>query len=257
MRLVSWNLDRGRAAAAWQAVARHHGADLVLLQEATKPQLDNVWHWEAVLPQLWGSAIIAMAGQLQRVAVPGYRGWVTGARWSHRTKASREEVYVFSIHSPTHHKDAPRKSYVREARTIVDRINTAVPIGAPLVIGGDFNFASLGERVVGERRALAPDEQKALDEFRSMGFLVAWRDLHPAAPLPQTLRWTGDRSTPFHSDGYLVRGIEASRLTCEVLLNEQCDAVSDHRPVILVSAVNHRPRLRPNTRCTRRPAARA
>lgn len=257
MRLISWNLDRGRASGAWQVVARDHDADLVLLQEATKPQSNSVWHWEAVLPQLWGSAVIAMGGRLRRVEVPEYRGWVTGARWSRGTQASVEEVYVFSIHSPTHHKEAPRKSYVREARTIVDRINTAVPRDAPLVIGGDFNFASLGERVDGERRATDPSEQKALDEFRTQGFLVAWRDLHPAAPLPQTLRWTGDRTTPFHCDGYLVRGLEASRLTCEVLLNEQCDAVSDHRPVTLVYAVNRRPRLRPNTRCTRRPEVRS
>jgi exonuclease III len=236
MRFVSWNLNRGRAAGVWQAVARDHGADLVLLQEARKPQSDSVWHWEAVLPQFWGSAVIAMDGQLQRVEVPGYRGWVTGARWSRGTKESVEEVYVFSIHSPTRHKEAPRKSYVREARTIVDRINRAVPNDAPLVIGGDFNFASLGERVDGERLATDPSEQRALDEFRTKSFLVAWRDLHPAAPLPQTLRWTGDRTTPFHCDGYLVRGLEASRLTCEVLLIEQFDAVSDHRPVTLVYA---------------------
>ena len=236
MRLVSWNLDRGRAAGAWQAVARDHGAELVLLQEATKPPSDSVWLWEAVRPRRWGSAVVAMAGQLQRVAVPEYRGWVTGARWSRGTKASVEAAYVFSIHSPTHHKQAPRKSYVREARSIVDRITASVPGDAPLVIGGDFNFASLGERVDGERRATDTSEQKVLDEFRTMGFLVAWRDLHPAAPLPQTLRWTGDRTTPFHCDGYLVRGLEASRLTCEVLLNQQCDAVSDHRPVTLVCA---------------------
>jgi endonuclease/exonuclease/phosphatase family metal-dependent hydrolase len=257
MRFLSWNLDRGRAAGAWQAVAREHGADLVLLQEAMKPPSESVWHWETVLPQLWGSAVVAMDGQLHRIEVPGYLGWVTGARWSRGTQAAVDEVYVFSIHSPTHHKDTPRKSYVREARTIVDRITTVVPGDAPLVIGGDFNFASLGERLDGERRAMDPSEQTALDAFRAQGFLVAWRDLHPAAPLPQTLRWTGDRTTPFHCDGYLVRGLETSRLTCEVLVNEQYDGVSDHRPVTLVYAVNRRPRLRPSTRCTRRPAVRS
>jgi len=236
MRFVSWNLNRGRAGGAWQAIARDHGADLVLLQEATKPESDSVSQWEAVLPQLWGSAVIAMDGQLQRVEVPAYRGWVTGARWSRGTKSSGEEVYVFSIHSPTHRKEAPRKSYVNESRTIVHQIDSAVPIDAPLIIGGDFNFASLGERVDGERLSTHSDEQKALDEFRSKRFLVAWRDLHPVAPLPQTLRWTGDRTTPFHCDGYLVRGLDASRLMCEVLLNEQLDAVSDHRPVTLVYA---------------------
>ena len=237
MRLVSWNLDRGRAAGAWQDVARDHDADLVLLQETTEPQSDSLSHWEAVLPQRWGSAVIAMDGQLQRVEIPEYRGWVTGSRWSRGTTASVEEVYVFSIHSPTHHKDAPRKSYVHEARTIVTQINAAVPLGAPLIIGGDFNFASLGERVDGERRAMDPSEQEALDAFRAKGFLVAWRDLHPTAPLPQTLRWSGDRAIPFHCDGYLVRGLEVSRLTCEVVLKARLDAVSDHRPVNLVYAV--------------------
>jgi len=236
MRLVSWNLDRGRAAGAWQAVAREQGADLVLLQEATQPPSDGVWHWAVVRPRRWGSAVVALAGQLQRVAVPEYRGWVSGARWSRGATASVEAAYVFSIHSPTPHREAPRRSYVRESRTIVDRITRAVPRDAPLVIGGDFNFASLGERVAGERRATAADEQIALEEFRSQGFLVAWRDLHPAAPLPQTLRWTGNRKTPFHCDGYLVRGLAASRLTCEVIVNEQVDAVSDHRPVTLAYA---------------------
>ena len=168
MRLVSWNLDRGRAAGVWQGVARDHRADLVLLQEATKPESDSVWQWEAVVPQPWGSAVVALDGLLQRVDIPEYRGWVTGARWFRRTKSTPSEaLYVFSIHSPTHHKEAPRKSYVREARTIVNQIDAAVPIDAPLIIGGDFNFASLGERIDGERLTTNPDEHEALNGFRT------------------------------------------------------------------------------------------
>jgi endonuclease/exonuclease/phosphatase family metal-dependent hydrolase len=234
IRIVSWNLERGRAAGTWQAIARDCAADLVLLQETPKPQSDGLAHWQPVRPQLWGSAVVAMNGQLERVEVAQYRGWVTGARWSRGTKASTEDVYVFSVHSPTHHQEAPRHSYIRESRMIVDRIVKAVPRNARLVVGGDFNFASFGERADGERLATKPAERDALDDFRSKGFLVAWRDLHPAAPLPQTLRWSGDRTTPFHCDGYLVRGFEASRLACEVLAREQLMVMSDHLPVTLV-----------------------
>lgn len=233
LRLVAWNLNRGRAVGAWQALAREQGADLVLLQETTRPAAGPVWSWEAVPARTWGSAVIALTGQLQRVDIPGYRGWVAGGRWSRGPKASVEALYVFSVHAPTPDKNAPRKPYVREACTIVERIHVAVPRDAAVVIGGDFNFASLGERLEGEQLALAAAEQRALDMFRTRGFLVAWRDLHPAMPLPQTLRWTGDRTRPFHCDGYLVRGFDASSLTCEVLAHERLDAVSDHRPVTL------------------------
>jgi hypothetical protein len=236
LRLVAWNLNHGRAAGAWPTVASEQGADLVLLQESTTPRADCVWHWEAVRPRLWGSAVIALDGQIQPLDIPDYRGWVTGACWSRGPEAIVASLYVFSIHTPTPHKDVPRKSYIHEACTIVMRIIAAVPPAAPVIIGGDFNFASLGERLEGERRAMNPSEQQALDMFRAQGFLVAWRDLHPGAPLPQTLRWTGDRTTPFHCDGYLVRGLEASRLTCKVLANARWDAVSDHRPVTLVYA---------------------
>lgn len=234
MKIVSWNLEHGRAASVWEPLARGCSTDLVFLQEATKPQSVGMARWEPIPSQSYGSAIVALNGHLEPVDdVPNYTGWVIGARWSRAIRKPSDGLFVFSIHSPTSRKGAPRRSYVREARSIVEAINSIVPRDAPLIIGGDFNFASLGQRMVDEPITMRPDELQALEAFRAQRFVVAWRALHGRGPLPQTLRWDGNKAAPYHSDGYLVRGLEGSLLACEVLEDAQTSAMSDHLPIVL------------------------
>jgi hypothetical protein len=98
--------------------------------------------------------------------------------------------------------------YVGESRQIVRSICGEVPAGSPIVIGGDFNFKSFGQRLASEQPTNDSSEVDALREFRDLGLFVAWRDVHSDLPLPQTLRWNGAPATPYHCDGFLFRGMD-------------------------------------------------
>src|SRR5205823_4413639 len=119
-----------------------------------------------------------------------------------------------------------------ESRNIVAAICAQVPLEAPLVIGGDFNF-SLGERLPSESIRTTKQKEVILQDFRANGFLIAWRDSHPGEPLPQTLRWTRQPTTPYHCDGFLTRGIPQSSIRCDIISEESVTCHSDHNPVIL------------------------
>jgi len=58
VRVLAWNLNRGRAAEAWSALARTQRADGVLLQETPPPSAVPAQYWEPVphrlsFPIIW------------------------------------------------------------------------------------------------------------------------------------------------------------------------------------------------------------
>ena len=236
---LTWNLEHGRGDSHWRNVAAEVGADVVLLQEASAPTALGEPEWRAVPGRSWGSAIVVTNGALTSLAVPPeYVGWVSAAVWHWPMHLGRDGIHTFSVHAPTRPKTERRGTYVREVRDIVDWIHDSTPEGVPLLIGGDFNFRSFGERVESEIELTTQAEIAALSDFReNKGLLVAWRDLNPNCALPQTLRWTGDRTIPFHCDGFLTRGLQSAELTCAVLEAERFHVSSDHYPVTL-SCVN-------------------
>jgi exonuclease III len=122
---------------------------------------------------------------------------------------------------------------VAEAVKIVAAICAQVPATGRLVIGGDFNVKSLGERLASEQIRVDNAERRALHEFRQRGLAIAWRDVHPRRALPQTLRWRRAPTTPFHCDGFLTRGFPAAAMACDILCSAGEARVSDHNPVIL------------------------
>jgi len=185
----------------------------------------------------WGSSVLVRDGSLEPIDIPRYRGWVVGACWRPKASDIAEAVYLFSIHTPTPNEDEPRGAYVAEALEIVRAICAAVPPGSSLVIGGDFNFRSFGERLLNEQPANHGSELEALKEFRNLGLFVAWRDAHPGLPLPQTLRWNGGHATPYHCDGFLLRGVDITTVQCEVLSSAFVTRQSDHNPLVLWTRV--------------------
>jgi hypothetical protein len=189
-----------------------------MLQESHDPGSAHHALWQAVPGQVWGSAVVVRRGVVRPIAVAGYEGWVTGGEWvTHDDGQPIRQTFVFSVHSPTTDAFAERASYVSESRSIVRAIVAAVPSACELVIGGDFNFKSLGERLPSEELQTTPQEREALTEFRAASLVPAWHAAHPDRPLPQTLRWTGNRVTPYHCDGFLLRPSAAERALCEVL----------------------------------------
>lgn len=230
MRVLTWNAACGRATAAAITLSRTESADVTLLQEA---QPAGRWTGSlvgAVVPErAWGSWILARSGALEPIAIPNYVGWVSGAAWWN----DQVPTYLFSLHAPTSSARQRRAAYVAESRRIVAEICARVSTSARLVIGGDFNFTSFGERLPSEMIAMQRSELDALAEFRALGFAVAWRDCHAGEPLPQTLRWNGGPSVPYHCDGFLVRGFGEPSISCEVVGVGADLRQSDHNPVVL------------------------
>lgn len=170
-------------------------------------------------------------GILKEIQVADYEGWVAGAHWLRASDDSG--IYFFSIHSPTANENERRSSYVEESVRLVGAISELVPSNAKLVIGGDFNFKSLGERLESEQLKTDTAELRALQTFRNCGFSIAWRDLYPERALPQTLRWRRDPTPAFHCDGFLTRGCASSGMACDIVTADSEIRFSDHNPVLL------------------------
>ena len=238
MILLTWNVAFGRATAGALEIADLVAADVVFLQEAS---IGQSWHGpkcsEQVQGRGWGSAVLVRDGSLEPIAIPGYSGWVIGARWRPKPSDVSETIYLFSMHSPTANKDERRSGYVAESLEIVRAICAEVPSGSPLVIGGDFNFKSFGERLPNEQPANEDSELDTLQKFRDLGLFVAWRDAHEGLPLPQTLRWNRAPATPYHCDGFLLRGVDVTTVQCEVLSSRFVTRQSDHSPIVLWARV--------------------
>jgi exonuclease III len=229
---TAWNTARASGTSAAVALADRVGADVVLLQEAAPASLWTGTLVGAAVPNRpWGSWIMVRNGVLTEVVVANYAGWVAGARWCGEEDGAT--TYLFSIHSPTNNANERRDNYVRESVKIVSAICEQVPPDARLVIGGDFNFTSFGERLASEPIQMEREELEALQDFRRRGLTIAWRDLYSQQALPQTLRWSGAPTRPYHCDGFLTRGYSHAGMSCEVLCSEDDISTSDHNPIIL------------------------
>ncbi len=232
MKLLSWNLHTRRGSAVLGDAVSRFGPDVILLQESGCPvDLPGTNCGKLVTGSKWGSWVVARAGHLTSMRIDGFEGWVAGGRLS-----GLGSMYVFSVHTPGSRPGFRRASYMREGRRLVDAIVARVPVSSTLIIGGDFNF-SLGEPVDGDPRAPSAGERATIAAFRAQGFSIAWRDVHRDKPLAQTLRWMREPTTPYHCDGFLVRGKAVSLVSCDVLDDASLTAHSDHNPVLLALAL--------------------
>ncbi len=120
-------------------VLRDTRADLLLLQEAAGfGAVDKTTAWVA-LPQGWGSAVLVTRGDLERLHIPGFSGWVAACEWH---LSERESIHVFSVHVPH-----GRGGYSGRLLEILDRIAELVRSrkAREVIIGGDFNIC-IGRR---------------------------------------------------------------------------------------------------------------
>lgn len=235
MIVQAWNVN-GRGTPAALALGVTLCADVLLLQEA---DLATAPGWMSIGSDVhgngWGSGIFVRDGSLTEIVLAGNAGWVAGAKWTRSRDGHQESTFLFSIHSPTPREGNPRRSYVAESRAIVEAISSSkeIPPDARVIVGGDFNFKSLGERLDSEPISTTADEVAALNAFRDANYCVAWKDLNASQPLPQTLRWSGDQAQLFHCDGFLLKGIDVSSAHCAVLSTAMLTKCSDHLPVVV------------------------
>lgn len=213
----------------WPRLQSELKADIVLLQEVTAAPEHGGAMWEKVPGSGWGSAVITTLRATQPIPIKGYEGWVVGTE----AEAPFGPLAVFSVHAPSSTKACQRQPYTDEVVAIIGLIREAVRPGVHLVIGGDFNF-TLGERLSSEALKTSAADRRALAAIRDAGLVSCWTAAHANQPLPQTLRWSGDRApgktTPYHCDGILVPKEWSSLIQCAVHDEEQY-AISDHSPV--------------------------
>lgn len=236
MKIATYNILKGGTQRIhWIKMIEDYGVDLLLVQESyvhdehlpplIYPNARSQSVWALVEQNGWGSAVYSKTGFVKPVAVPGYSGWVVGAEI---TEASwhADPLFVFSVHAP------PLKgSYSKSVNKILDEIKKIVK-DRDVVIGGDFNLTVShwpgSERPV-KKQNLAIQARLA-DEF---GVVNCWQAANPDQPLQQTLRWSGNRTIPYHCDGLFVPKTWKDRLeSCVVLSGEDWNRLSDHNPVM-------------------------
>ena len=105
--------------------------------------------------------------------------------------------------------------------------------GADLVLGGDFNVV-VGYRQPTERLRVSRGEREILERLeREFHLISCWQAANPGRPLAQTLRWSADRTAPYHCDGIFVPRSWLERLgSCRVVKGSRWSQLSDHNPVV-------------------------
>ena len=227
-RLATLNMLKGGGRrVAPDDVLRDTRADLLLLQEAAGfAGAPRQWVWQPVHARHWGSAIRVAHGRLEPIAVTGFDGWVAGAHW----RGTRfDGLGVFSVHGPH-----GAGGYCGRMHHLLDAVGMAARrVGLrDIVVGGDFNICVSARSHSGAPVRMRDHavQQRLRDEF---GLVNAWDALHPRMQPAQTLRWTGDRSVPYHCDGLFVPQHWAGALRrCVVLSSARWCARSDHNPVV-------------------------
>jgi endonuclease/exonuclease/phosphatase family metal-dependent hydrolase len=239
MKIATYNLLKGgRQRVHWVKMIEGYEVDLLLVQESyahhehlsplAYPAARSHAVWQMVEQNGWGSAIFSGGGSVKPVAVPGFSGWVVGAKISGASWQAglADPLLAFSVHAPSR-----GESYWKQVNRLLDKIKK-VAGRREVVLGGDFNITVSNwcgsDRPV-SRQELAIQARLA-DEF---GLLNCWQEANPDRPLQQTLRWTGDRTTPYHCDGIFVPLSWKERLeSCAVLSGDEWDRLSDHNPVV-------------------------
>lgn len=231
VRIVTYNFLGGGSAArdAWKAIARLK-PDIVLGQECRQPPAGHQCKaslWAQAAPRRWGTGFFLTRGEIRPLEVRGFAGWIAGGELAPDLWLTDRPLRAFSIHCPV-----GERGYVKTMHAILDAL-APVAAGADVVLGGDFNVAA-GVRGRRDRVSFSKGERLLLerlaDEFELM---PCWQTMHPRTPLAQTLRWVGNRATPYHCDGIFAPRAWRSRLArCEVIAGRGWDALSDHNPVV-------------------------
>jgi exonuclease III len=228
MRIATYNFLHGGSARRNGHLTRLVEAtnpDVVLCQEARPVGAASDGEqlvWRAVPGYRWGSGILLRNHSGRRVSVPGFEGWVTGVEIK-----IPDRLRIFSVHCP-----AGAGGYVKTMHRILDAI-TPLARKVEIVIGGDFNVAA-GYRTEGEAVRMSRGERELLDRITGEFQLSAcWQEMNAGRPLAQTLRWTANRTAPYHCDGIFIPKAWRSRLqSCVILDSPEWHTMSDHNPVV-------------------------
>jgi hypothetical protein len=231
---VTYNFLSGGSAArdAWKMIDRLK-PDILLAQECRCPPAGTSRQilWAEAVAGRWGTGVFLARGRIRSFEIRGFSGWTAGGELDRRAWLTNRPLRVFSIHCP-----AGERGYIKTIHALLDAL---VPFaaGADLVLGGDFNVVC-GMRGPRDPVPFGNGERGVLERLsREFDLMPCWQAKHPRTPLAQTLRWSGNRATPYHCDGiFAPRAWRSRLLQCEVIAGAQWDRLSDHNPVLAVFA---------------------
>lgn len=123
-----------------------------------------------------------------------------------------KEFFYFN----THLERADRKAQAKEVELLVNMIQSEVPAGIPVILGGDMN---------------SNIRSAAFDPLTEIGMEVA-RDIAPRTDYKNSYNAFGN-GTPSMNDHFFVRDIEVNRFKT---LNKSYGApyISDHYPIMMI-----------------------
>jgi endonuclease/exonuclease/phosphatase family metal-dependent hydrolase len=239
MNVATYNILKGGSQRVhWVRLIEEYAVDLLLLQESYShdehlpplmyPDAGKRSVWERAERNGWGSAVYSRTGSVKRVPVPNFSGWVVGAEISGASSriGFADPLLAFSVHAPS-----KGEAYWKQVNKLLDEIKK-LAIDREVVIGGDFNLA-VSHCPGTERPTCKQDlaiQARLTEEF---GLLNCWQAANPNKSPCQTLRWTGDRTIPYHCDGIFVPKSWRPRLqSCVVLAGDEWNRLSDHNPVV-------------------------
>jgi len=239
MRVATYNMLKGGTKRVhWLKMIEENHVDLLMAQESgpqdhylpplVHPDLQGQSAWDMAKPNRWGSAIFSKTGSVKQHKIPRFNGWVVGAEISTPAwqRAGDRPLAVFSVHVPY-----GQGGYTKQAHALLDEI-VRLTVGKDVIIGGDFNLSiSHTSRINKPMKTRdAAIQARLAEEF---GLMNCWQEANPGRQPAQTLRWTGNRTIPYHCDGIFAPARWRDHLrSCSILSGAEWDHLSDHNPVI-------------------------
>ncbi len=240
MKIVTYN---GAGKQNWRA-ALDLDPDILLLQESEAPPDEVSTRIKRQLTRnKWGSAVYVKHGRISQLDIQHNHDWLTGwlvgvdIEGGLNPLGSDRRLRVFSLHTPP--STVSGISYPKTVKQMLDVITQNCG-DMDLVIGGDFNLLSLGERHASELRdteqswTATRQEKEIHTRLADMGLMNCWQTKNAGIPLGRTLRYRSKESAPaYHCDGLFVPETWKHSLTsAEILQSDEWMARSDHNPVV-------------------------
>jgi endonuclease/exonuclease/phosphatase family metal-dependent hydrolase len=242
LRLLSWNIRYGGVGReeALAAVIRRCAPDVVVLQEATRPEVVRRLSELTALPT-FGSRRGRSVAFLSRlpIAQPVWRRPLLARRGFLDLTIAEAGIRLFGVHLTAVHAAWTERRRLLELQAVLAAVRSTSP--TPHVLLGDFNTLAPDERLDVDRlparlRALVwlsggSIKWRTIAHLLEAGYTDAWRFRHPEGARAATFpTWDPHLRLDF---AFVPSGERHRVRRCEVIDDAAAAAASDHFPLLI------------------------